>query len=487
MVWGPRWAIYAEADYEWIDRVESDLGGMRTSTSPRSSSRQPSLSASDGGWIEAGFGILSRVKTFVCGHRNPDVDSVMSAYALAELRRRTGTRDVEAICAGLLPEKARWVFDHFALKPLRAKRDVYVRVRDLMDATLPMIDAAQPLVEALKILEASGESSLPVRAADGAFAGMLSPAKLLSLFIAKSDLTMPVGAAPLHHCAQTLADTDRVHDIRKAVLRNPHNHFPVVDERGRLLGTLLKRAFAEEPPFRMILVDHNETEQGIPGLEEIPVVEVVDHHRMAFSATRDPIKYTADAVGSTCTLVAKMFRGMGERPTREIAGVLVAGIVADTLLFQSPTTTETDRVMCEWLERICGERAAAIFEGLASVASPLASMSAEAALASDAKTYSEHGMKFVLAQIEESNLAVFHRRAAALAAAMDARVKGEGLDFMALMVTDPVRGNSELLFSGADSVRRALPYRLGENGIWLLPGVLSRKKQLLPEILAALA
>ena len=114
-------------------------------------------------------------------------------------------------------------------------------------------------------------------------------------------------------------------------------------------------------------------------------------------------------------------------------------------------------------------------------------MSAEAALASDAKTYSEHGMKFVLAQIEESNLAVFHRHAAALAAAMDARVKGEGLDFMALMVTDPVRGNSELLFSGADSVRRALPYRLGENGIWLLPGVLSRKKQLLPEILAALA
>ena len=73
-----------------------------------------------------------------------------------------------------------------------------------------------------------------------------------------------------------------MHDIRKAVLKNPHNHFPVVDEKGMLLGTFLKRALAEEPPFSMILVDHNETEQGIPGLEEIPVVEVVDHHRMAF-------------------------------------------------------------------------------------------------------------------------------------------------------------------------------------------------------------
>ena len=427
------------------------------------------------------------MKTYICGHRNPDVDSVASAYALADLRRRTGMENVEAVCAGLLPEKARWVFSHFHLKPLRAKRDVYVRVKDIMDRSLPLIDATQPLVEGLKTLEASGESSLPVRAADGSFAGMLSPAKLLSLFIAKSDLSMSVGEAPLHHCAQTLCDMDRVHDIRKAVLKNPHNHFPVVDERGQLVGTLLKRAFAEDPPFRMVLVDHNETDQGIPGLEELPIVEVVDHHRMAFSVTRDPIKYTADAVGSTCTLVAKMFRGIGIRPTREIAGVLIAGIVADTLFFQSPTTTETDRAMCEWLEKICGETAASIFEGLSSVASPLASMSPGEALASDAKTYSEGGMKFVLAQIEESNLAVFHRHVKALAEAMDARLVGEGLDFMALMVTDPVRGNSELLFRGADSVRRALPYRLGDAGTWLMPGVLSRKKQLLPEILAALA
>ena len=427
------------------------------------------------------------MKTYICGHRNPDVDSVASAYALADLRRRTGMENVEAVCAGLLPEKARWVFSHFHLKPLRAKRDVYVRVKDIMDRSLPLIDATQPLVEGLKTLEASGESSLPVRAADGTFAGMLSPAKLLSLFIAKSDLSMSVGEAPLHHCAQTLCDMDRVHDIRKAVLKNPHNHFPVVDEKGQLVGTLLKRAFAEDPPFRMVLVDHNETDQGIPGLEELPIVEVVDHHRMAFSVTRDPIKYTADAVGSTCTLVAKMFRGIGIRPTREIAGVLIAGIVADTLFFQSPTTTETDRAMCEWLEKICGETAASIFEGLSSVASPLASMSPGEALASDAKTYSEGGMKFVLAQIEESNLAVFHRHVKALAEAMDARLVSEGLDFMALMVTDPVRGNSELLFRGADSVRRALPYRLGDAGTWLMPGVLSRKKQLLPEILAALA
>ena len=427
------------------------------------------------------------VKTYVCGHRNPDTDSVMSAYALADLRRRGGMADVEAICAGRVPQKARWVFDHFGVRPVSSRRDVYVRVRDLMDPSVPMIDADIPLADALRKLEASGESSLPVRDREGLFVGMLSPAKLLSLFIAKADLTIPVGQAPLHHCAQVLADADRVHDVRKSAVGNAHNHFPVVDERGTLLGTVLKRAFAEEPPYRMILVDHNETEQGIPGLEELPVIEVVDHHRIAFAATKAPIKYTADVVGSTCTLVARMYRAAGERPTKEVAGALIAGIVSDTLLFQSPTSTDADRAMCAWLEKLCGESAEAIMAGLMSVASPLASMTADQAIASDAKSYSEGGRKFVLAQIEEAHLPLFRRHAKELAAAMDRAVKAQGLDFMALMVTDPVRGNSELLFRGAEAVRQALPYRRGEDGILLMPGVLSRKKQLLPEILAALA
>ena len=427
------------------------------------------------------------MKTYVCGHRNPDTDSVMSACALADLRRRTGLADVEAICAGRLPEKAKWVFSHFGLKPIRVKRDVYVRVRDLVDPDVPMIDAEVSLVEALRQLEASGESSLPVKGRDGRFLGMLSPAKLLSLFIDKADLSIPVSEAPLHACSQVLSEGERVHDIRAAAVKNAHNHFPVVDDAGRLVGTVLKRAFAEEPPFRMVLVDHNETEQGIPGLEEIPVVEVVDHHRISFAATKEPIKYTADVVGSTCTLVARMFRAAGERPSREIAGVLVAGIVADTLLFQSPTTTDTDRKMCAWLERLCGETAAAVFEGLMSVSSPLTSMTADQAIASDAKSYSEGGGRFVLAQIEETNLALFHRHAGELAAAMERAIAAQGLDFMALMVTDPVRGNSELLFRGAEAVRRALPYRKGPDGILMMPGVLSRKKQLLPEVLAALS
>ena len=426
------------------------------------------------------------MKTYICGHRNPDTDSVMSAYALADLRRRTGLENVEAVCAGRLPEKPKWVFDRFGIAPVRAKRDVYVRVRDLTDPSVPMIDASMRLVDALRLLEASGESSLPVRDGDGRFLGMLSPAKLLNLFISGSELTIPVASAPLHHCAQVLCDTDRVHDIRSAAVRNAHNHFPVVDEKGLLVGTVLKRAFAEEPPFRMILVDHNEIEQGIPGLDEIPIVEVVDHHRISFPATREPIKYTADAVGSTCTLVAKMFRAAGLRPNKETAIALLAGLVSDTLLYQSPTTTQVDRDTGTWLSKIAGVAPEEMMTGLMSVSSPLATMGAAEALASDAKSYAEGGRKFVLAQIEETNLALFHAHVPELAAAADAVIAKQGLDFLALMVTDPVRGNSELLFRGDDGVRRALPYRRGTSGVLLMPGVLSRKKQLLPEVIAAI-
>lgn len=428
------------------------------------------------------------MKTYVCGHRNPDVDSVMSAYALADLRRRTGLKDAEAICAGRIPAKAKWVFERFGIKSVRARRDVYVRVRDLIDQRVPMIESNNSLEDALRILEASGESTLPVRdAATGAFLGMLSPAKLLNLFIAKDDLTMPVAAAHLHLETPVLVATDRVHDVKSAAIRNAHNHFPVVDEAGMLLGTVLKRAFAEKPPFRMILVDHNEAAQGIPGVDELPVVEVVDHHRIAFSPTADPIKYTADVVGATCTLVAQLYRAAGERPTKEVAAALLAGIVSDTLLFQSPTTTETDRILSVWLEKLCGVTAEEMMKGLMSVQSPLASMTPAQAITIDAKRYTEGSRTFVLAQIEESQMTLFHQKAAALGMEMERTVAGGGLDFMALMVTDPVSGNSELLFAGDDSVRRALPYRRGQNGTFLLPGVLSRKKQLLPEILAALA
>ncbi len=424
-------------------------------------------------------------KIYICGHRNPDVDSIMSAYALADLRRRTGFECVEPLCPGRLPERAAWVFNYLDIPPPVSRGDVYVRMGDIVSPSVPVIDAGLPLIDALRELDASGHSSLPVVASSGEFMGMLSPIKLLSFFIEGKNLETPAGLVSLRETVPFQAK-ERVHDVKGAALRSKHNHFPVVDAAGKFVGTVLKHAFAETPPFRMILVDHNETEQGIPGLEEIPVLEVVDHHRISFTSSPEPIRYTADIVGSTCTIVARMFRAAGLRPSKQIAGVLLAGIVADTLLFQSPTTTDEDRTAASWLEKIAGVRAGVLMAGMMSVASALHSLSPDKAIESDRKTYKESGFRFSLAQLEESNLAFFHHSIDALVESLDKVLLSEKLDFIALLVTDPVRGDSELLFRGAESVRRALPWRKHPDGYFLLPGVLSRKKQLLPEVISTL-
>jgi manganese-dependent inorganic pyrophosphatase len=249
---------------------------------------------------------------------------------------------------------------------------------------------------------------------------------------------------------------------------------------------VLKRAFAEKPPFRMILVDHNETAQGIPRSDEIPVIEVVDHHRVSFSPTAEPIRYTADVVGSTCTIVARLYRAAGLRPSKPIAGLLLAGLVSDTLLFLSPTTTDTDRTVAAWLEKISGLTAQDLMDGMMSVGSALTACTPAQAIESDRKQYREHGHAFSLAQIEETNLASFHEKRDSLRAELERLRAAENLDFIALLVTDPVRGRSELLYCGTDAVRRALPWRMGRHGLFDLPGVLSRKKQLLPAILSCL-
>lgn len=426
-------------------------------------------------------------KIYICGHRNPDVDSLTSAYALADLRRKTLDKNihVEALCAGQIPSKAQWVFDHFGVVPPRSKMDVYVRVADIVSPNLAPISASISLIDALKKLEASGQSSLPVVTSEGKFAGMLSPIKLLNFFIEGRSLETPVGEVPLGE-SLVLSAHDKVHDVERAVLRSTHNHFPVLDESGHFVGTLLKRAFAETPPFRMILVDHNETAQGIPGLEEIPVIEVVDHHRISFSPTMEPIRYTADTVGSTCTLVAKLYRAAGIRPSKQIAGIMLAGIVADTLLFQSPTTTDTDRMTATWLEKLSGETAQALMDGMMSIPSPMMSMSPKAAVESDMKMYSEAGFKFSLSQIEEPNLTLFHNRVRSFIDAMETLRKEHSLDFAGLLVTDPGRGHSEFLYVGRESVKRSLPWRRSIADVFALPGILSRKKQLLPQIMATI-
>ena len=267
----------------------------------------------------------------------------------------------------------------------------------------------------------------------------------------------------------------------------PEDVIPVTDPAGKFAGIVRKKNISDPPPYRMILVDHNEPEQSIPGIEEIPVIEVVDHHRIGMLRTQMPIKFTGDVVGSTCTLVAGMFKSSGESLTPELAGVLLGGIVADTLNLKSPTTAKQDRLMLEWLEKISGVKAESLMEELSRIASPLAASEPNDVIESDRKSYVESSFRFSLSQVEETKFELLHSRKEELSCAMEEIMEKEQLHFIALLVTDAVRENSRLLILGNDAVLRSLPWHCLADGIFDLPGILSRKKQLLPQILTILA
>jgi manganese-dependent inorganic pyrophosphatase len=259
--------------------------------------------------------------------------------------------------------------------------------------------------------------------------------------------------------------------------------FPVVDEAGALAGVVAKDDLANPEPVRLVLVDHNELAQAVSGAEEAEILEVLDHHRVGGGLiSREPIRFTNDPVGSTCTLVARSYRRDGLVPPPGIGQCLAAGIISDTLHLSSPTTTPVDRDLLAWLGETCGFQPAAFAEAFFAVGSVLQLCTPADALRADCKEYTEGPWRLAVAQIEEVGFEQFHRARAALDRALDDLVRDQRLDFACLLVTDISVNDSLLLAAGDERVLAAIDYPRLEGRLFQLDGVVSRKKQLLPHL-----
>lgn len=259
--------------------------------------------------------------------------------------------------------------------------------------------------------------------------------------------------------------------------------FPVVDEAGRLTGVFSRDDLASPEPVRLVLVDHNELAQAVSGADEAEILEVLDHHRVGGGLiSREPIRFTNDPVGSTCTLVARSYQRDGLVPPPGIGQCLAAGIISDTLHLSSPTTTQVDRDLLAWLGEQCGFQPAAFAEAFFSVGSVLQLCEPRDALRADCKDYTEGPWKLAVAQIEEVGFEHFHRLRPALQEALDDLVRARSLDFACLLVTDIAVNDSLLLCAGDDRAVAAIDYPRLEGRLFKLDGVVSRKKQLLPHL-----
>lgn len=538
---------------------------------------------------------------YIIGHRNPDMDSVCSAWAYAHLKQLQDreNRYIPLRC-GNLNEATRAVFEHAGVPAPGFVKDVHPRLAAVVRRGEPMVDIHDPIATLMPLMQ-HNPAAVGVR--DGSrYAGLLSSEDVNRYFLKDSSQRRPtyhfevdnipkvipgrflkrgtvdrfegpigVGAMKYEVFCRYVDEWkregvnpvwifgDRDRHLQKVVdaqapciiltgaefgtykgvdlssytgtvfvsdmdtsetnrlLRlsvpvsemlgedPPHLQDDMLydEAKNRLhhgtwralpvfhgdqyVGLVSRRCFMETPRTKVIQVDHNEWDQSVPGIEEAQLVEVIDHHRVDGMRTASPILVMCEPVGSTCTIIWDLYRRQWVPLTKVVATILLSGITSDTVALKSPTTTKMDRDAVHDLAQIAGVADYQDFATeLFSHGATLAGKDPQAIVESDFKTYREQGRKFGIGQCEVTTLKDVGAFTKGFFDALATERSRKDLDFALLMITDVVDENSLLLASGMDVLEPALAYQETAPHVFLMPGVLSRKKQLLPEIIRVL-
>lgn len=283
----------------------------------------------------------------------------------------------------------------------------------------------------------------------------------------------------------TVAPDDLITDITQSVMEVHYRAAIAVDKDKIPVGVISRTDLINPEPRKILLVDHAEVGQSITGVEKARVVEILDHHRLGDIETSEPIAATFDPVGSTATLIIERFRNLGLEPEKSTATMLLSAILSDTVILNSPTTTDRDHVAVKHLEEYLGLDAKEFGMEMFEASSDVTSLSAAEITARDSKEYATNGgERMLIAQVETVGKALLDRRDELLDT-MERERQKHGYLLSALMVTDIIEQGTELLCVGECAhIEHAFDAK-AKNGAIDLPGVMSRKKQVAPKLLAS--
>ena len=287
--------------------------------------------------------------------------------------------------------------------------------------------------------------------------------------------------------------SDLLSEVRRAVVSehgSQWRHYPVVNRQRHFLGVVPRDALldASKHAMDLILVDHNEKSQGVEGIDEARLVEIIDHHRLGGLETGEPIFIRHEPVGATATIIANMVWHRGIDMPANIAGLLLSAIVSDTLLFKSPTCTEKDRATAERLAAIAG--VADLTEFGASVlrsGSVIGQRAPEDIVTTDMKEFDMGENRVAVSQVFVMSRDDIRGKQDDIQRAMAAMLPAAHLDMMCLCVTDILQESSMLIHAG--KLQELITHAFGEPAttkpyyVWLLPGVMSRKRQIIPALM----
>jgi manganese-dependent inorganic pyrophosphatase len=262
----------------------------------------------------------------------------------------------------------------------------------------------------------------------------------------------------------------------------------VVDSDNRLIGFITRTDLLKPVRKMAILVDHNELSQAVDGIEEAEILEIIDHHRVGDISTTAPIYVYNDPVGSTCTVVAGIMFLYQTYIPREIAGILLSGILSDTLLLTLSTTTERDRVAAQRLAEIAGVDIQSYAKELLHASINIEDRSAVELIAADFKEFLIGGKKLGVSQMMSLDCAEIDAREKDLLEELDRLRKANGYDLAVLLVTNPLgKGQERILLKGETwIVEKAFNVKV-EKDTCIVPRVMSRKKDFIPAIGQALS
>lgn len=531
--------------------------------------------------------------TYVCGHRNPDTDSIVSAMAYAALCNALGDNGYVPARLGHVNDETAFLLKRFGFTPPLYLSTVRTQVRDIDFDTPPQLGMGVPVSYAWGTMEEEkGNHAAPIVKDDGSLYGMITASSIAENDMASISkpyvesvpvfnllaalegriinddedvfesisgeviLAMPISGEPLRGvkpdsiviCGQQpeivkkalecgvgcvilcqsdlgeeyrgissktciiatpcdayraarmlyqsipvsrIAQTenlvsfhldDYIDDVREIILQSRYRSYPVLDQQDRVVGTLSRYHLLRPKRKRVVLVDHNEVSQSIPGLEQAELIGIIDHHRLADVQTGYPVYMRNEPVGSTTTIVATMYQEHGLMPGEKLAGLMASAIISDTVMFKSPTSTPRDLRIAERLARIAGVDLEELGKEVFSVGTGK-DKPAKDLLKTDFKEFHIADHKLGISQITTMDSEAMLLRKDEFLDEMKKMQKDKEYGMVLLMITDVLKDGTELVFLGDKEIlKQAFGLSRIEGDHVFLKGIVSRKKQIVPAL-----
>ncbi|WP_224984696.1 putative manganese-dependent inorganic diphosphatase [Geomonas agri] len=325
-----------------------------------------------------------------------------------------------------------------------------------------------------------------VRLAQARGVALLSTPLDTAATVARARLATPVLALAVPNF-ESVSVGEPLGRLRDKLLHSGESAVLALEEDGTLAGVATKSSLFAPLPYALILVDHNELTQSVPGAEDLEILEVIDHHKLGNPPTSNPIPFITAPVGSTCTIVASLYEDHEVVPPAQIAALLLAGILSDTVILKSPTTTARDRATVARLAAVAGLDWEAFGAEIFAASGALSGYgSPDRVVGSDFKLFSQGELTFGVGQVEVFGFAEFNEMKAELRQALAARREKEGLELAGLMVTDISSESTMFMMEGGQAFTRFMGYPQPEPHVFEMKGVMSRKKQLVPHMIKVL-